>query len=183
MNYWRWLCCSQGGFLLPQPQLLTFCIDREPLLVLSRAVIDPLHLHTDSYYCGPPVGLLSPPLTSLALLVSRRIMSPSLLSTSAPVPPICIPPPSAALRQPAPSILIKVPPTRVQSEVTNISIGSCLKQESHSRKERERKKKNNFISLDVGGEGRRGRNQFAGTRAGNLCRLPLRASESHFVSL
>lgn len=67
MKYWRWasLCCSQGGFLLPQPQLLTFCIDREPLLVLSRAVIDPLHLHTDSYYSGPPVGLLPPSLTPL----------------------------------------------------------------------------------------------------------------------
>lgn len=150
MKYWRWasLCCSQGGFLLPQPQLLTFCIDREPLLVLSHAVIDPLHLHTDSYYSGLPVGLLSlsPSLSSLPVLVSlfppqqRRIMSLSLLNTSAPVPPICIPLPFAALRQPAPSILIRVPPARMQSEVTNISVDSCLKQESHSQK-KERKKK------------------------------------------
>lgn len=85
-------------------------------------------------------------LSSLPVLVSlfppqrRRIMSLSLLNTSAPVPPICIPLPSAALRQPAPSILIKVPPARMQSEVTNISVDSCLKQESHSQK-KERKKK------------------------------------------
>lgn len=46
--------------------------------------------------------------------------------------------------------LIKMPPASVQSEVTNISTDSCLK---HALK-----KKKNFISIDVGGEGRRGRN-------------------------
>lgn len=48
--------------------------------------------------------------------------------------------------------LIKMPPASVQSEVTNISIDSCLKQETRTQN------KKKIISIDVGGEGRRGRN-------------------------